>query len=296
MNNLDLNIDNYEIEDIYNLFKLNIKESLNDNLMTNAKKIMLKTHPDKSKLNPEIYIFFNKAYKILQLIYEYQNKSLLLKTKMNTNYSNEIDVMDTSNKNNALNNFFKEANISQGSKEYNSWFNANFEKYAKEDKKDGYEEWLKSTNESNFKVNNKNEMNLEFEKIKKNKYAIIPFDEIKEWNSNSNFGTSLYEDIQNTKIDNKNLNYIDLRQAYEDDVIAIDENSYKSKTLNEIENERSQKINYMTKKESLEYLSKKENEENKRSVMNAHRFTKNFEEKIKNYETNFWGNLYQLKF
>ena len=39
-----------------------------------AKKIVLATHPDKSKLDKEYFLFFSKAYKVLLEIYQFKSK------------------------------------------------------------------------------------------------------------------------------------------------------------------------------------------------------------------------------
>ena len=61
---LDLNIENYEFKDILNLFKL--ESTFTNEDLRGAKKMALKTHPDKSGLNKEIFEFFLIAYKRLQ--------------------------------------------------------------------------------------------------------------------------------------------------------------------------------------------------------------------------------------
>ena len=63
MNTLDLNIENYNLEDILNLFK--IPSNFDENDLKNAKKMVLKMHPDKSSLAPEYFLFFSKAYKMI---------------------------------------------------------------------------------------------------------------------------------------------------------------------------------------------------------------------------------------
>ena len=69
MENLDLNIENYELEDILNLFQLSY--DFNELSLKKAKHIVKRTHPDKSKLKPEIFIFFLKAYKVLYHLFEF---------------------------------------------------------------------------------------------------------------------------------------------------------------------------------------------------------------------------------
>ena len=54
--------------------------TLSEDIMKECKKTVLKTHPDKSHLDEKYFIFFSKAYKKLQGIYEFQNKTNNKKT------------------------------------------------------------------------------------------------------------------------------------------------------------------------------------------------------------------------
>ena len=72
---LDLNIQNYSREELYNLFGFKSSACLNAETMKEAKKIVLKTHPDKSRLDNKYFVFFGKAYNKLTEIYEFQNRS-----------------------------------------------------------------------------------------------------------------------------------------------------------------------------------------------------------------------------
>lgn len=72
---LDLDINNYSMDDIYNLFNIRNKASLTMDVMKEAKKTVLKMHPDKSKMEAKYFLFFSSAYKMLYSIYEFQNKN-----------------------------------------------------------------------------------------------------------------------------------------------------------------------------------------------------------------------------
>jgi len=67
MESLDLNIDNYNLSDILSLFHL--PTLFNEEDLKRAKLAVLKTHPDKSQLPKEYFLFFTKAYRILHQIY-----------------------------------------------------------------------------------------------------------------------------------------------------------------------------------------------------------------------------------
>jgi hypothetical protein len=66
MDTVDLNIENYDLADILNLFYLDMPFDEED--LKKSKKIVLKTHPDKSGLKPEVFLFYSKAYKKLYSI------------------------------------------------------------------------------------------------------------------------------------------------------------------------------------------------------------------------------------
>ena len=72
MDDLDLNIQNYDLEDILNLFKLNYQ--FTEQNLKQAYKTVLKTHPDKSGLDKEVFLFFKKAYAVLSKIYHFRNR------------------------------------------------------------------------------------------------------------------------------------------------------------------------------------------------------------------------------
>jgi len=68
----NLNIHMYKLNEILELFGLSYDISLED--LKQAKKIVLMTHPDKSKLSAEYFLFYKKAFDIIVQFYENQNK------------------------------------------------------------------------------------------------------------------------------------------------------------------------------------------------------------------------------
>ena len=68
MEDIDLEIRNYELTDILNLFKLPLL--FNEKHLKQAKITVLQMHPDKSHLPKEYFLFFTKAYKMLYEIYK----------------------------------------------------------------------------------------------------------------------------------------------------------------------------------------------------------------------------------
>ena len=72
MESLDLDLNNYGLNDILKLF--NLDYDFNKEGLKQAKKVVLMTHPDKSHLDKKYFLFFTSAYKVLYKIYEFRYK------------------------------------------------------------------------------------------------------------------------------------------------------------------------------------------------------------------------------
>ena len=95
MESIDLNIKNYDLKDLLNLFKLKYNFDKKD--LKKAKEMALMTHPDKSKLKKEIFMFFLEAYKRLEEIYKFRVKKK--QNMYDTEYSTDMgDVTNEGDK------------------------------------------------------------------------------------------------------------------------------------------------------------------------------------------------------
>ena len=107
LSELDLNVDNYSLEDLYNLF--NIPGGiLNETNLKSAKQIVYKMHPDKCRLDQKYFLFFSKAYKCLFSIYEFQNKS---DKKTEASLKNDFYEESLGYSNNILSNHFSNLSL-----------------------------------------------------------------------------------------------------------------------------------------------------------------------------------------
>ena len=70
---LDLDLDNYDLEDLLSLFK--IPYNFGKDELKSAKRTVLQMHPDKSKLPKEYFLFFSSAYKVIYSIHQFRSKS-----------------------------------------------------------------------------------------------------------------------------------------------------------------------------------------------------------------------------
>jgi hypothetical protein len=187
MENLDLDINNYDLNDILNLFK--IPQNFEESHLSQAKKMVLKTHPDKSRLPSKYFLFYSKAYRVLFEIFEFRNKSS--NKKKNEEYI-EIISGDTE-KEQALKVFFDKNKKLKETKNFNKWFNDQFEKNKIQEDSDGYGEWLTSNEDIEpEKTISMAQMNEEIYKKKSQIRALIPKKDIEEiYASQSIQGTNL---------------------------------------------------------------------------------------------------------
>ena len=73
MDDLDLNISNYNFQDLLSLFKM--ESDFTTQELKSAKAIVYKVHPDKSGLDKSYFLFFSKAYKMLYQIHQFREGS-----------------------------------------------------------------------------------------------------------------------------------------------------------------------------------------------------------------------------
>jgi hypothetical protein len=301
LKNIDLNINNYSMEDIYALFGISKISFLSDEIMKNAKKIVLKTHPDKSKLESKYFLFFTAAYKKLHSVYEFQNKST------NKKIEHDKDIDNTFNKTHktALDSLFTEnKDLYKNKGEFNKWFNEQFDKYKVEDESaaNGYGDWLKS-NEGVQNLENITQanMNAEMEKIKKNIQGMVKYEGVSTPTFNYGSGGVLLNNSNNFTFlgDSNSLGYTDLKQAYEESVIPITQDDYnnvkKFKNVEDYLSYRNQvDTTPLSQKDAMKELYNINKKTDTESVALAYHFAKQ-QEKVQQKNQEFWSNIKQIK-
>ena len=221
MSDFDLNIDNYDLEDLLNLFHLNYEFDEND--MKRAKTVALKTHPDKSGLPKEVFLFFMKAYKMIESIYEFKMKRA--KCARNTSYENE--KMESDKK--AL--LLKKLD-GMKAKDFNKWFNNMFEKVkvSDDDVDGGYGKWFKSNEDVNEEtVTNKRDMEAAFNRKKAASRELVLHKGVNEMVGGGGYDlTRSKPDEYSSDIFSK-LQYDDLRKAHTETVVPVTHEDYLGK-------------------------------------------------------------------
>ena len=69
----DLNLANYDLDELLNLF--NLRADFTEQELKNAKSIVLKLHPDKSRLDKKYFLFYSEAYKLICNLWTFRSKS-----------------------------------------------------------------------------------------------------------------------------------------------------------------------------------------------------------------------------
>ena len=294
---LDLNVDNYSLNDLYNLFNIHA-QVLDEPLLKSAKQIVLKMHPDKSQLDSKYFLFFSKAYKRLYSIYEFQNKS----DKKNERDLKK-DYFDDSNKA-ILNNMFETKKELKDPKNFNNWFNEKFDKHKIEDDdtNNGYGDWLKSdeglySQEDNVTQSNMNEA---FEKQKKQIQSLSVYNGITDTYAAFSSGGSLLGSQSGnfSSSSSAGLGFTDLRQAHIETIIPISQDDYekipKYRNMNEYKTNRDRvDITPLSKTEAEQILLQNNRNLDQESAAMAYKYAKDAE-RAKANQRSFWGDIKQL--
>jgi len=278
LENMDLDINNYELNDILNLFKLPVM--FDEKHLKQAKVVVLRMHPDKSNLPKEYFLFFTKAYKILYEIYKvrfpdakkYKEDKFLYtavidrelnQTKSKTAHSAEDREYHASQEE-----AYKKIQKMDSTK-FNTWFNEKFEKFRLRDEEqdNGYEEWFRGISNDGSDDNEVQQMggswaerNAQIERKKtelRNKMALVQRTEIQTANSGGGggyYGLGREAPQEYSSGLFSSLQYEDLKKAHTETVIPVTaedfDNRRKYTSTNEMQMFRDiDKTNYNYTKE-----------------------------------------------
>ena len=235
MSGFDFDLENYNLEDLLNLFS--ITHAISKEEMQKAKQKVLKTHPDKSQLPSEYFIFFKRAYERLHHIYVFKNKTEKNTYNTNTNYTIDKDEQEEEERKQLLEKI--------KGKDFNKWFNKMFEKNKANINDNGYGDWLKSDEGCETTVaKNKDQMNNMINSRKQQIRELVVHKEIQDTSSgggydilnsdSGNFGSSMFS----------KLGYDDLKHAHTESVIPVTDEDYTKRehfnSTNDIEQHRNQ--------------------------------------------------------
>ncbi len=280
--NINLNIDEYELADLLSLFKLDFDFTEND--LKQVKKMVLKTHPDKSGMDKQYFLFFSEAYKIIYSIHQFRHKSTSGKVDNDITYQVEKDE-------------HKEALLTKlkGKPNFNALFNELFEKYklTEEAIESGYGDWLKSEENMDTRATTMAGMNESFQEKKKEVRSLVKIDRIEECNAYG--GSSGGYDLSGDKPDYyssglfSQLGYEDLKKAHVESVIPVTHEDYLSRpkyqSVDELQrSEAYQSATPLSLTQSKDYLEKQKYADSKNDVQRAFKLAKQDEDARKKNE------------
>ena len=289
MDDFDLDIDNYGLEDILNLFHLDYKFEKSG--MKKAKAMALKTHPDKSGLSKDFFLFFMKAYKMLEAIYEYRCKKEQCAKKQK--YTAEVN---TENKQ-----LLKKLD-GKSAKEFNKWFNDMFEKVRvkDEDIDTGYGSWFKSNEDiTDEKVKSVSAMGDVFERRKKESKALIKHNGIRDLEIGAGYGLTREKPMEYASGIFSNLQYEDLKKAHTETVVPVTMEDYLAKPRFEnvesyVRYREQNRPDMVSLEQSKKMMRERNMQNDKINTERAFRLIKRDEE-IGQANQKWWANLKQLK-
>ena len=296
---MDLDITNYDYDDILKLFK--VGQHFNEEDLKKAKKQVLASHPDKSGLDKSYFLFFSSAYKILFNIYNFRTKhsSTTNLNNYNENYNADADEA------NAL--LIHKITSNKSSAQFNSWFNEQFEnfKITNDYEANGYGDWLTNANgeekEQDHKQDQCKDLNSLHKIIEEKKQILRTHNLVKKKNV-CEFNNTNYCDLTNSKPEDyssglfSNFQYEDLKKAHTETLIPVtnEDNINNYSSLEDIRNKRaSQVINPLKREEATSLLNKSKEDENNMSTARAYSLFKQ-DELNKQKNEKFWSNLKRL--
>tara|TARA_Y100001970_G_scaffold288725_1_gene416819 strand:+ start:1209 stop:2099 length:891 start_codon:yes stop_codon:yes gene_type:complete len=294
MESIDLNIKNYDLKDLLNLFKLKYNFDKKD--LKKAKEMALMTHPDKSKLKKEIFMFFLEAYKRLEEIYKFRVKKK--QNMYDTEYS--TDMGDVTNEGDKL--LLKKLH-GKSVREFNKWFNEQFEKTKLKDEENdtGYGDWFSSEIEETDQPKSLNDFGKYFNKRKNQQKALIKHAGVNELTINDG-GYNLNRDGSSQQQYSSHifskLQYEDLKKAHSETVVPVTkedfENKEKYRNIDELNKIRkNQDVSAISIEKSNTILHDRKLKDEELAAITAYNLLKQSEEAEKSNKE-WWKYLKQL--
>jgi len=209
--NLDVHM--YNLKELLELFEI-YDYRIDLEQIKKAKRKVLMTHPDKSKLPSKYFLFYKKAFDIVYKFYDEQNKQNQTVEKRSYKPIDE-DPDDT----NAVKMKINKVKTDKFQKEFNKLFEENMTTKIDTSKND----WFKKE-DNDFKIDtpvNSGNMGQIFRQMKKNNQDVMVYKGVQ--NMNYTTGESLYDDEDDNAYCSGDifgkLKYDDLRKVHKDNTI-----------------------------------------------------------------------------
>lgn len=264
MDKHNLDIQTYSLKDLLNLFNLNEKEVITIEDIKRAKLIVLKMHPDKSKLSSDYFLFYKKSFDLVVEFYKEQSKinqeiqteEYMYNPKHEKNEINEVQIKKAISK----------LDVGKFQETFNQLFDSNMKTNHETPEKNRW----KQDNTYEIPTNmTKTSMNENFNKMKQqqsNQHLIL-YKGVQELHSIG--GNPFYDDDEDdasnyiTSDPFSKLKFDDLRKVHLDQTIfSVSENDFdkvkKYKSYNDLQQSRSHNLTPINKPEAQRMLDLQE--------------------------------------
>jgi hypothetical protein len=263
-NELDLNLDNYKLSDVIGLFGIPVLYEIED--LRRAKQIVAATHPDKCDLPSEYFMFFKSAYQVLVNIYRQRCRNETTVEQITAERGDDATTATTP----------LPDSVPKDGRSFTNWFNQMYDESVTPHDKGlgGHGDWLRAADDTVEESGTFAEMVEKVREKKRNQYEIIPGDRIESIGGRGfailgSGETDLFEgDIFSQ------LGYDDVRRAYTESIVPVDEVSELArrtnhKSIESLRQERDRPIGIPDKQTAEGVLSDHRSTE---SEYDTHRF------------------------
>ena len=295
VNEHNLNIHLYSLDDLLGLFNLTYDITYED--LKRAKKTVLMTHPDKSKLDSKYFLFYKKAFDIIIRFHDNQNKQRKQVNPQNTIYStnDDKDLSNTKNVTSIINDMSK--------KDFQHKFNDLFEKNMSKKIDTTKNEWFQN-DESTFKTTenvNASNMGTIFNTIKDKQSGLVRYRGVENMVTKNTNSSNYYDDIEDddsyvVSDPFSKLKFDDLRKVHKDEtVFSVSERDFnkvtKYSSVDHFMRARSNQSTTPMEKQEAEMMLAQQDKTYREKMM-KHEYASNlqniqYEEKNKSVLSNF---------
>lgn len=223
----NLHIESYSLDELLQLFELTTR-TINAENLKKAKKKVLMLHPDKSKLGPEYFLFYKKAFDIVVQFYHQQNRQNTTTEEMKQQiYDPPADEAMTKNVRSAMDDV--------SSREFQQQFNKLFESNHMGLKQDTERnDWFQSEKSSYDLPSkggvSKQNLNDHFRQARQQTASLVRYQGVQSMNEGHSASNDLYSDQQEfqdqymTSDPFSKLKFDDLRKVHRDQsILAVSE-------------------------------------------------------------------------
>jgi len=257
-NGHNLNIKMYSFKEILELFKLSYEFDIEE--LKRAKMMVLRMHPDKSRLPSNYFLFYKKAFDV---VVEYYNE----KQKVNVKVPHNEIIYDSETTDKTTYKQVGKTMKEMGTEKFQEKFNQLFEANMVKKRDDSVNDWFK-TNDPLFEfddVKSSSGLGIAMETIKSKSTALSQYKGVE--NMTYNGGNDLYEDESNGYVSCDpfgKLKYDDLRKVHKDQtVFAVSERDFdkvqKYTSMDHLQRERgSANLTPIQKTQAEQMIAEKE--------------------------------------